>query len=144
MTFIQDAITKEIKRRWQIAIPKSTCLNIKGLCLVLASVAQKFTHMDKHSVVHEKDCLAHDCSQPAQSGQSVNNMIDDDNLEECHFGNVLTQVVHEVHALWTTHPTTLILLSKYDLDAAYRRFSVAIDVALLCAMAVADMVYICF
>ncbi len=143
-TFIQDAITKEIERGWQIAIPRDKCLDIKGLNLVPASVAQKFTHVDEHGIVHEKDRLAHDCTQPAQSGQSVNNMIDDEVMEECHFGNVLTQVVHEVHALRTLHPATPILLSKYDLDAAYRRLSVAINFALLCAMAVADMVYICF
>ena len=40
-TFIQDAITKENERGWQIAVRKATCLDIKGLCLVPASVAQK-------------------------------------------------------------------------------------------------------
>ena len=143
-SFIQDVITKEIKQGWQIVVLKATCLDIKGLCLVPALVAQKFTHVDEHGVVHEKDCLAHDCFQPAQLGQSVNNMIDDNTLKECYFGNVLTQVVHEVHPLRTLHPSTPILLSKYNLDAAYQRLSVAINFALICAMAVGDMLYICF
>ena len=72
-------------------------------------------------------------------------MVDNNTLEECKFGHVLTQVVHEVHSLQVQNPNIPILLSKYDHDAAYMCLSVAIKFALLCEVAVANMVvYMCF
>ena len=88
--------------------------------------------------------LAHDCSQPSASGQSINNMIDNEELEECKFGSVLSQIIHDIHYLRHHCPETKIFMNKYDLDAAYRRLSVVTQFAVLCAIAIQQLTYICF
>ena len=71
-------------------------------------------------------------------------MVDDDILEACCFGYVLFQTLYEIHTLQMNYKDTAILLSKYDLDAAYRRLSVVLKYALLCGVAFLNLVYFCF
>ncbi len=141
---IISAITKEITKGWGIVVPKSQCLSIEGIGIVPITVASKFTKVDDDDNILSKKRLAHDCTNPGLSGQSVNNMVDDDTLEECRFGNVLLQTLYEIHMLRRKHGPIPILLSKYDLDAAYRRLSVLLRYALLCGVAFNDLVYLCF
>ena len=141
---ILAAVAKEISKGWGIVVPKSQCLSIEGIGIVPITVASKFTRVDDDDNILSKKRLAHDCTNPGMSGQSVNNMVDDDTLEDCRFGNVFIQCLYEIHMLRRKHESTAILLSKYDLDAAYRRLSVLLRYALLCGIAFNDLVYLCF
>ena len=141
---IQKMIGKEIANSWGIVVPRKDCLSVEGAGIVPATVAEKFTKIDEHDHILYKKRMAHDCSNKGPSGQSVNNMVDDDILEECRFGFVLLQCLYEIHMLRLRYATMIILLSKYDLDAAYRRLSVALRYALLCGIAFLNMVYFCF
>ena len=143
-TFIQEALDKEIKKGWQIVVPTDQALDIKNLNFVPTSVAQKFTHVDKIDKIITKGRLAHDCSQPSASGQSINNMINDEELEECKFGSVLIQIIHDIHLLRHQFPETKIFMNKYDLDTAYRRLSVVAQFAVMCAIAFKQLTYISF
>ena len=71
-------------------------------------------------------------------------MVDDDTLEACRFGYVLFQTLYEMHTLQMKYEDTVIVLSKYDLDAAYRRLLVLLKYALLCGVAFLNFVYFCF
>ena len=71
-------------------------------------------------------------------------MVDDNILEECRFRFVLLQCLYEIHMLRLRYANTIILLLKYDLDAAYQRLSVVLQYALLCRIAFMNMVYFCF
>lgn len=139
-----SAVAKEISKGWGIVIPKSQCLSVEGIGIVPITVASKFTKVDDDDNILSKKRLAHDCTNPGISGQSVNNMVDDDNLEECRFGNVLIQTLYEIHQMRFQYGPVPILLSKYDLDAAYRRLSVLLRHALRCGIAFEDLVYLCF
>ena len=141
---INTMIGKEVSNSWGIVVPRKDCLSVEGAGIVPATVAEKFTKIDEHVLIMYKKRMAHDCSNKGPSGQSVNNMVDDDILEECRFGFVLLQCLYEIHMLRLRYVNMIILLSKYDLDAAYRRLSVVLRYALLCGIAFLNMVYFCF
>ena len=141
---INKMIGKEVSNSWGIVVPRKDCLSVEGAGIVPATVAEKFTKIDEHDLIMYKKRMAHDCSNKGPSGQSVNNMVDDDILEECRFGFVLLQCLYEIHMLRLRYVNMIILLSKYDLDAAYRRLSVVLRYALLCGIAFLNMVYFCF
>lgn len=107
------------------------------------TVAEKFVTIDEDDNIITKHRLAHDCTRPGLSGQSVNNMIDDDLLEPCRFGFVFLQILYAIHSLRLHFPTIPILLNKYDLDAAFRRLSVTTKCALLCAVMLGTLIYVC-
>ena len=125
-------------------IPIDGCEEVQGLNLIPITVASKFSHFDENRDPVFKERLAHDCSKPASSGQSVNNMVDEDELESCKFGFVLLQCLYELHTLRCMFPSIPILMCKYDLDAAYRRLGVWVAFAVMCAIAFGGFVYICF
>ena len=141
---ISKAITKECANSWGIVVPKSHCLSLDGAGIVPLTVASKFTKIDDDDNILYKKRIAHDCSNKGESGQSVNFMVDDETLEACRFGYVLFQTLYEMHTLRMKYEDTAILLSKYDLDAAYRRLSVLLKYALLCGVAFLNFVYFCF
>ena len=141
---IRKIVDKEVSNSWGIVVPREYCLSVEGAGVVPATVAEKFQKIDEHDLLIYKKRMAHDCSNPGPSGQSVNNMVDDEILEECRFGFVLLQCLYEIHMLRLRYATMIILLSKYDLDAAYRRLSVALRYALLCGLAFMNLVYFCF
>ena len=143
--FILSTLQKEMSKGWQFIIPTDACKDVAHLNLIPITIANKFTHMeDNRKTKVFKRRLAHDCSKPAENGESVNQLIDDDILEECRFGFVLLQVIHEIHMLRCFHPLIPILLCKYDLDAAFRRLSVLTRHAVMCALSFGAFVYICF
>ena len=129
---------------WQIVVPTEHATDTEHLNFVPTSVAQKFAYVDKHDKIITKDRLAHDCSQSSASGQSINNMIDDKELEECKFGSVLIQIIHNIHLLSHQFPDTKIFMNKYDLDTAYCRLSVVAQFVVMCTIAVQNFTYICF
>ena len=108
-------------------MPHEYCLSVEGADIVPATVvAEKFQKIYEHDLLIYKKRMAHDCSNPGPSGQSVNNMVDNEILEECRFGFVLLQRLYEIHMLRLQYATMILILSKYDLDSAYRRLSVAL------------------
>ena len=70
-------IGKEISNSWGIVVPRRDCLSVEGAGIVPAAVAEKFTKIDEHDLIIYKKRMAHDCSNTGISGQSVNNMVDD-------------------------------------------------------------------
>ena len=65
--------------------------------------------------------MTHDQSFPGPSGLSVNNRVEEDELPPCMFGFCLLRIIHYIVHTRFRHPTTRILIGKYDIKSAYRR-----------------------
>ena len=78
---INKMVGKEVSNSWGIVAPRRDCLSVKGAGVVPVKVAEKFTGIDENDLILYKKCMAHEYSNTGISGQSVNNMVDDNILE---------------------------------------------------------------
>ena len=58
--------------------------------------------------------------------------MDMSTLIPCIFGFALLRLLHAIHALRLSYPTTCILLGEKDLEKAYRRMHVHTHIAAAC------------
>ena len=140
---LKTRYTNEVERGWMVPFSISEILAIQGLGVIPIGVASQFTINTEREKVR-KDRLTHDCSRPQASGKSVNINTDKDKMEECRFGMALLRVIYQIHMLRFLHPITPILISKLDLDSAYRRLHVRLIHALLCTSIIGSICYILF
>ena len=77
-----------------------------------------------------------------ESGNSVNNMVDRDLLQECIYGFCMLRLLHHIQILRIQNPNTRILINKTDLDAEFRRMHVLLDHAVMCITIVGVIGYI--
>jgi hypothetical protein len=140
---IQSKYKTEVERGWMMPIPLQTINAIEGLGITPIGIANQTTLNDKGEVIGKKR-ITHDCSRPGASGYSINNRVDEIELEECRFGLCLLRILYQIHQLRVENPTTRILLSKFDFDAAYRRLHVLLKMALLCTTIVGPFAYLLF
>ena len=63
-------------------------------------------------------------------------------LEPCFYGHCLLCILHMIHKMRLTHPQIIILLTKLDLDAAYRRIHVLAAMAVLTITIIKKIAYI--
>ena len=103
-------------------------------------IARQWT-MDEHGNRIIKNRTAHDLSNPMASGHSWNSLVDKELLDPCLFGSCLIRVLHRIHDIRFRHPTANILLSKIDLDAAFRRLHVCFHHAVLSMTIIDDIGY---
>eukprot|EP00979_Chaetoceros_neogracilis_P014856 scaffold4950_cov161-Chaetoceros_neogracile.AAC.2 len=140
---IQSKYKTEVERGWMMPIPLQAINAIEGLGITPIGIANQTTLNDKGEVIGKKR-ITHDCSRPGASGYSINNRVDEIGLEECRFGLCLLRILYQIHQLRVENPTTRILLSKFDFDAAYRRLHVLLKMALLCTTIVGPFAYLLF
>ena len=111
---------KEIEHGWMIPITIESIYHIKNaMVLPLGTVCQQT--LDIHGQRTIKRRITHDCSFPTPSGTSMNINTNLDLLDECVYGHCLRRILHGIHRQRIEFPHTRILISKMDLDAAYRR-----------------------
>jgi hypothetical protein len=121
---------KEVSKGWMIPFTKECITKIKGAGVIPIGLASQWT-LDETGKKVPKRRTAHDLSRPMDSGHSVNNMVDEDKLDECLFGYCLLRMLHNIHDMRLRYPLTPILVSKIDLDAAFRRLHIWILHALM-------------
>ena len=109
---------------------KSSLMQVVGAGVVPIGVASQWT-IDKDGNRIIKNRTTHNLSNKMKSGFSWNGMLDEDLMEECHFGWCLVRILHRIHDIRQRKPTSKIFISKIDLDAAFRRLHVCTDHALL-------------
>jgi hypothetical protein len=63
----------------------------------------------------------HNLSFEWLSGLSVNSSVDPDCLEEIIYGHCLYRCIHIMHQMRLKYPRVAILMSKFDIDSAFRR-----------------------
>ena len=121
---------KEVSKGWMIPFTKECLEKIKGAGVIPIGLASQWT-LDAEGNKVPKRRTAHDLSRPMDSGHSVNNMVDENKLDECLFGYCLLRMLHRIHHMRWRYPLTPILMSKIDLDAAFRRLHIFLPHALM-------------
>jgi len=133
--FVESAIKKEVERGWSFVLPRNFMSSIKDQVGFIPLGTSK-QYKVKDGKICEKLRLTQDCSQTRVSGFSLNAFsVDDVHSPEinsdCYFGGCLNRILLRILSLRLKYPDTPILLSKHDLDSAYRRMHIRFDHALL-------------
>ena len=139
--FIHENYLKEVCKGWMIPIPKMDISKIKGCGVIPIGIVKQFT-INENGERIEKHRLTHDCLNVRDSGNSVNNMVDEELLENCIYGFCLLQILHNIQSMRIRHPTDKIYINKTDLDAAFPRLHVLLEHAVMCITVVGTMGYI--
>jgi hypothetical protein len=85
------------------------------------SMIEQMTIDDLGTFIEKKRPI-HDQSHPQHRSQtSVNGRVHKQLLTECFYGHMLNRVIHYILWLRLQYPNQRILISKADLDSAYRR-----------------------
>ena len=93
----------------------------------------------------EKKRLTHDQSfDGLGSNTSINDRINKDMLEPLLYGFMFSRLLHMIHAMRMCHPHIIILLTKYDPDAAYCRMhmNAASAAKCICMTTVCALIYL--
>ena len=79
--------------------------------------------INEHGEIIEKFRNTHDQSFKYSSGKSVNDRVKQEELTDLFYGDALLRTLHYIHNLRFHHPSTPILIGKYDFKSAYRRLT---------------------
>ena len=132
--FLNSALSKEIKKGWELLIPKESAIHIPGLTLSPMGVAEHLGISASGEFV-PKMRLTHDLSFPGlESGESINSRVDKENLEPCMFGHTLLRLIHKIVQLRSRFPGKIIWIRKEDAKSAYRRVHVHAETAIQAAV----------
>jgi hypothetical protein len=138
---LNKAFDKEVEAQWAIPFNPSVINMIPGASITPLGVATQWTvNADNERV--KKRRTTHDCTFPGISGNSCNIRVIPELLEECRYGHALKRFLHGIHNIRYRHPHKVILLSKTDMDAAYRRIHTAMSAAVTCMTIVDDIAYL--
>jgi len=135
------AFTKEIQKGWLLPITVESLTKVKHLSIIPLGVAEQFS-IDENGERITKRRVTHDASFPAPSGISVNNKVIEALLQDCIYGQCLRRILHGLQAMRSKHPNTRIYMTKYDMDAAYRRLHSIPKHALKCVTVIEKIAYI--
>jgi antitoxin component of MazEF toxin-antitoxin module len=117
---MKQNIIDDISRGFALPLPIELLHSIPNTSLApLGCVEQE--SINELSKKTPKFPMTHDQSFPGPTGNSVNSRVQKENLQFCMYSFVLLRLLHFIIHLRHNHPKTKIFLSKFDLDAAYRR-----------------------
>ena len=133
--------TKEVKHGWMLPITLESVTKIKGAGVIPIGVAQQQSINEKGKR-YTKFRTTHDASFPPPSEQSINDRLIKTTLYPCYYGHCLIRILHLIHRMRLEHPTIRILITKLDLDAAYRRIHVVARMASLAITIIKRIAYI--
>ena len=137
---IMSNYNKEVIRAWMVPFLRESVMKVVGVGVIPIGIAKQWT-MDKDNNRVQKFRTAHDLSNPMLSGHSWNSMIDEDLMDPCLFGWCLVRILHRIHDIREKHPNESILISKIDLDAAFRRMHVCSEHSVLSTTIIDEIAY---
>jgi hypothetical protein len=112
---------KEISNGWSLPLLVEHAALLPGAMYAPMGIAEQATINERGEFI-PKDRQVHDQSfKQAFSHQSVNSLIDKDALAQCHYGHMLRRLIHSIVGCRMRNPSSKILISKADIDSAYRR-----------------------
>jgi hypothetical protein len=138
---LDKAFDKEVKAHWAIPLNPSVVKMIPGASITPLGVATQWTVNTSNERV-QKRRVTHDCTFPGASGNSCNKRVIPELLEECRYGHALKRFLHGILNIRKQHPNKIILMSKTDMDAAYRRIHASMKSAVTCITIVQDIAYL--
>jgi hypothetical protein len=120
-TEVTRLLGKDVKHGFSFPIRPHIISKIKGAFVQPCGMVRQFG-LTSSGTRELKERLTQDLSYSCSGeGLSVNDRIDMDSYTEMVYGWCLSRVIHFIVALRLAHPTTHILISKYDFSDAYRR-----------------------
>ena len=135
------AFRKEVKSQWAIPLLPSAIPLIPGASITPLGVAVQWS-MNAAGDRILKRRTAHDCTFPGPSGESCNLRVIKDDVPDCKYGHALYRFLHGISEIRRRHPNTPILITKTDMDAAYRRIHATMQAAVTCITILANIAYL--
>ena len=132
---------KEVEHGWMLPTTTESILKLQGAAVIPIGVVQQES-ITVEGERYTKRRTTHDASFPPPSGKSINERMMRELLEPCFYGHYLLRLLHAIHTMRFAHPAVVILLIKYDLDAAYRRLHVVARMAALAITILKNIAYI--
>ena len=112
---------KEISNGWCLPLLVEHAASIPGAMYSPMGIAEQATINERGEFI-PKDRQVHDQSfKQAVSHESVNSLVNKDALASCLYGHMLRRLIHSIVGCRLRNPTSRILISKADIDSAYRR-----------------------
>ncbi len=139
--FVTETYKKEVEKGWMIPFTKESIAKMKNACVIPIGTVHQTT-IDEKGNPKEKRRLTHDCSWEGPSSHSINNRINEELLEPLQYGRCIFRVLHNIQHMRFNNPTKRILMTKHDLDSAYRRLHWHAKCALLCITIVNSIAYL--
>jgi hypothetical protein len=117
---VREMLNDEVNRGWQLVLPFDSIEQIpEAIVSPLGLVCQNTINELGETI--QKWRITHDQSFKFQSGTSVNSRVQQEKLTDCMFGSALRRFIHSIIHYRRKHPSTPLLMAKYDLKSAYRR-----------------------
>jgi len=138
---LQKTFTKEVEKGWIVPVTLESTQKIKDLFVIPLGIAHQLT-INENGQRIPKQRVTHDASFPTPSGDSVNNRTIEELLLPCIYGQCLRRILHGILQIRFNNPKQKIYMSKYDLDAAYRRLHVLPSQNLQCVTIIDRIAYI--
>jgi hypothetical protein len=116
-----EKTVNEISNGWCLPLLVEHAASIPGGMYAPMGIAEQATINDRGEFI-PKDRQVHDQSfKQAFSNQSVNSLVDKESLAPCFYGHMLLRLIHSIVGCRMRNPHSRILISKADIDSAYRR-----------------------
>ena len=128
---VNKAVKTDVLRGFSIILTPECAARIKGAEFYPMSLQHQMTINEKGEAIPKKR-VTHDLSYNKERGLSINQRIIEEELPEVIFGWTLSRVLHEIHALRYRYPNKRILMSKVDIEKAYRRLHTSSEMAAKC------------
>ena len=139
---LHELVTKDVAHGFALPITTEAAKSIQGAAYAPLNIQEQWT-IDAQGKKMKKKRLTHDQSFPGMASDiSLNEQVVEEKLEPLIYGYMFLRMLHMIHAFRMAHPTTAILLCKFDLDAAYRRLHFNANSAIKCICSTAICAYI--
>ena len=138
---LEENYKKEVEHGWMMPITIDSIRKLEGAAVIPIGVATQ-SSIDANGDHYTKRRTTHDASFQPASGESINTRLRREELEPCYYGHCLLRLLHALHSMRLHDPHLVILLIKYDLDAAYRRLHVMAKMAALAITIFKNIAYI--
>jgi hypothetical protein len=130
-SILEAIIVEDIERGFALPLPIDMIHHTPNASLAPLGCIKQETINERGERI-PKYWMTHDQSFPGPSSLSVNLHVKKDKLPACMYSFVLMRTLHYIASIRLRHPYTPIYLSKFDLDAAYRRCHLASETASEC------------
>ena len=116
-----EKFKKEVRHGWALPLDFN-CASVLPLAMFAPMGLAEQSTINASGEFIPKNRPTHDQSfRQLVSNKSMNERIEKDKLADCHYGHMLLHSIHYIVGCRHRHPFSPILISKTDLDSAYRR-----------------------
>ena len=118
---LEKKFKKEIDKGWMLPLPPGAEKLLPFAEYCPTSMIEQMTIDDMGTFIEKKRPIHDQSFIQRASETSVNGRVHKQLLTDCMYGHMLSRVIHYILSLRQSFPDKRILISKADLDSAYRR-----------------------